>query len=156
MAPGVESVYAKAGKLIPRARRGGGPGILYVTCHRPGGHFEGDPLVTLMRDPKAKIANLAPGIRAGATNATGGTRRERTEGVAILGKRVGRVVRDWTLGGLDPLPRGRKLLDDSTATRIERTQRAALRPAIDTAREAVAGVRSSVQHREVSDDHHVS
>jgi hypothetical protein len=49
------------------------------------------------------------------------------------------VVRDWTLGGLDPLPRGRKLLDDSTATRIERTQRAALRPAIDTAREAVAG-----------------
>ena len=52
----VESVYAAAGDLIGRARSGGGPGFLYVSCHRPAGHFEGDPLVRLLKNPRPQRA----------------------------------------------------------------------------------------------------
>jgi hypothetical protein len=147
----VQSVYAAAGKLINRARSGGGPGFLYVTCHRPGGHFEGDPLVMLLRTPKptrkeyslkqlsAQIDYLRPEIQAGATAASGGSQRARVQGLTALTTRVARAARDWTVRSrMDPMPRARRLIDVGAASRIEQRQQREIAPAIAAARDAVA------------------
>lgn len=134
----VEDVHAAAGRLIDRARAGKGPGFLYVTCHRPGGHFEGDPIVRLLTNPRAQAAAWGPGIKEGLAAATGGTRRDRVDAVRVLSKRSARAVRDWTFTSRrDPIRRGRRLLGDQVAAQIEATQRAEIENALAAARAAI-------------------
>jgi len=136
----VRDVFAAAGRLIARARDGSGPGFLHVTCHRPAGHFEGDPIVRLLRNPRGQAAEWGPGLRAGATASTGGSRRQRAGALAELTARGGRAARDWSLkSGRDPVPRGRRLVDGAVADRIEAEQRAEIHAAIAEARAAVVG-----------------
>jgi acetoin:2,6-dichlorophenolindophenol oxidoreductase subunit alpha len=136
----VRSVYAAAGPLIARARSGDGPGFLHATCHRPGGHFEGDPLLRLLHDPRGQARELLPGIRAAyATNTAPGL-RERSRGAAVLARRIGRAATDWgSPGRKDPVRRGRHLLDSDRAKDIERAQIDEILPALARARESVAG-----------------
>jgi pyruvate dehydrogenase E1 component alpha subunit len=135
----VRSVYAAAGRLVARARSGDGPGFLYATCHRPGGHFEGDPILRLLHDPRGQTRELLPGIRAAyATNTSPGV-RERSRGAAVLARRIGRAAADWgSPGRKDPVRRGRHLLDSDRAKDIERDQTEEILPALARARESVA------------------
>lgn len=133
----VDEVHAAAGRLIDRARAGKGPGYLHVTCHRPGGHFEGDPIVRLLKQPATQAKVWGPGIKDGALAASG-TRSDRISGVAELGLRGARAARDWTLQGRkDPLRRGRRLVGAAVADRIEAAQRAEIGAAIANARAAI-------------------
>jgi TPP-dependent pyruvate/acetoin dehydrogenase alpha subunit len=136
----VEDVFAAAGKLVERARAGKGPGFLYVTCHRPGGHFEGDGLVRLLRTPRVMAAAWGPGLATGASHAEGGKVSQKAGGVGEITKRGARAARDWVAGSLmDPISNARPLLDAATVERIESEERAAIEPAIAHARAAVAG-----------------
>lgn len=136
----VESVYAAAGRLICRARRGEGPGLLYVTCHRPGGHFEGDPLVRLLHHPLAQARAWGPGVQAGATSEAGGSRSDRARALGELTTRGMHAARDWTLRArMDPVRRGGRLLDPDVAARIEQEQGRLIAAAIEAARAAVDG-----------------
>jgi TPP-dependent pyruvate/acetoin dehydrogenase alpha subunit len=131
----VEDVHAAAGRLIARARRRGGPGFLHVTCHRPGGHFEGDPLVRILRDPRGQARELAPGVAAGATSRDGGSPRDRAGALSGLSARGGRAARDWAVRRrMDPVRSGRQLIDAEEAARIEDDQAQQIREAIDAAR----------------------
>lgn len=134
----VDDVYAAAGRLIERARAGKGPGFLHVTCHRPAGHFEGDPIVRLLRNPRGQAAEWGPGLQAGATAATGGRRLERANAVAHLVTRGARAARDWTLGSRkQPVRRGRTLLASAPADRIDAEERAEIGAAAVAVRAAV-------------------
>lgn len=137
----VRDVYAAAGKLIARARDGQGPGFLYVTCHRPSGHFEGDPIVRMLRNPRGQAEAWGPGIQAAATAPTGGTRRDRNEALKILTKRGVRAARDWTLHARkDPIRQSRAALDSEVVDRVEAAERAKIEP-------VVAQVRASIGPR---------
>lgn len=134
----VESVYAAAGRLICRARCGRGPGFLYAPCHRPAGHFEGDPLVALLHHPVTKVQAWGPGVQTAVTAGEGGSRSDRARALASLTVRGAQAARDWTLRSrMDPLRRGRKLVDPAVATRIERDQAEEIWAAIDAARALV-------------------
>lgn len=135
----VASVHAAAGRLIRAARAGKGPGFLHVTSHRPGGHFEGDPLVRFLRDPRSETRTLLPDVLSAMRENTDPSLRGRIHGAAVLGSRVGHAVRDWTLARRkDPVARGRRLLDEKDALRIEQALRDELAPVIDDVRAAVA------------------
>jgi pyruvate dehydrogenase E1 component alpha subunit len=136
----VEDVFAAAGKLVERARTGKGPGFLHVTCHRPGGHFEGDGLVRLLKTPTVMAAAWGPGLKDGLTHPEGGKVGEKAGGMGEITKRGARAARDWAAGSLmDPISNARPLLDAATVKRIESEERAAIEPAIARARDAVAG-----------------
>lgn len=136
----VEDVHAAAGALIARAREGGGPGFLHVTCHRPGGHFEGDGLVRLLKTPATMAAAWGPGLKDGATARGGGSAAARAGGLGEVTKRGARAARDWTLGStMDPIRNARPLLDAAALERIEAEERAELEPAVARVRAAVAG-----------------
>lgn len=135
----VEDVFAAAGRLIERARAGKGPGFLYATCHRPGGHFEGDGLVRLLRTPLVMAAAWGPGLKDGV-RAEGGGAAQKAGGVGEITKRGARAARDWAIGStMDPLANARPLLAVGEADRIEAQERAEIEPVITTARAAVAG-----------------
>lgn len=131
----VQDVHQAAGKLIDRARRGGGPGFLYASCFRPGGHFEGDPIVRMLDDPMGQSADVGPALKAG-----GGTRGDRVGALKDLTRMVVRAKLDWTLQQRkDPVRLARKLLTVQVAEQIEISEGAVVRAAEQRARAAVAG-----------------
>jgi pyruvate dehydrogenase E1 component alpha subunit len=132
----VGEVHAAAGALIQRARVGKGPGFLYATCHRPSGHFEGDPIVRILRHPRQQVEDLGPSIVKGARHLEGGTKRERAAGISELTRRGTLAARDWTIRSrMDPVRRARRSLDTETARRIEDTEQKEVDTAISNARD---------------------
>lgn len=130
-----DEVYAAAGKLIKRARSGRGPGFLYVTCHRPGGHFEGDPLLRLANHPIAQSAEIMRELRAGMEELPGGTRWEKMRGLRELAARSGQAIRAKVTGSRrDPVRRARKSVPEPTAQQIEAEQTTAIGEATTLAR----------------------
>ncbi|MGO8873599.1 MAG: thiamine pyrophosphate-dependent dehydrogenase E1 component subunit alpha, partial [Acidimicrobiales bacterium] len=131
-------VYAAAGNLIRRARSGAGPGFLHVSCHRPAGHFEGDPIVRLLKNPRGQAAKWGPPIVDSVRAQGGGSRSDRTAALTDLTKRGARAARDYTLRSrMDPIRRGRRLLDPASAARIEAMETTEVETAIAVARETV-------------------
>ncbi|MDJ0954447.1 MAG: thiamine pyrophosphate-dependent dehydrogenase E1 component subunit alpha [Acidimicrobiia bacterium] len=131
----VDEVYAAAGKLIKRARKGRGPGFLFVTCHRPGGHFEGDPIVRITKDPITQSADLVRELRTGVQGRERGATRDTIRGVSEIVARSSRAMRDWTgVARKDPLRRARKAIPEPTARYIEGTESEAIGRAAATAR----------------------
>jgi len=131
----VDQVHHAAGRLVERARRGKGPGMLYATCHRPGGHFEGDPLLRILRHPRAEAGQLAPGLMEGVRSPTGGDRRDRAAGLATLAARLTTAARDWVVRpGRDPIRRGLRHVPKEVAEEIEEDER---RRVVAAARRAV-------------------
>lgn len=134
----VRSVHTAAGRLIARARRGKGPGFLHATCFRPGGHFEGDPIVRLLRHPGQQAGELRPGIQEALFGAGGGTVKDRGQGLLAISERVALAARDWTVHSRqDPVRRVRKLLDPDEAAAIEKSVREEVEHAVEAARAAV-------------------
>ena len=133
----VADVYGAAGRLVDRARAGKGPGFLYVTCHRPNGHFEGDPLVGLLRNPKKQLSVWVPELQGGLAS-EGGSVADKAKAMAGVGVRAGRYTRDVALTmRKDPVRRARSLVRTSVATQIENEERAEIQAAMDQARERV-------------------
>lgn len=133
----VGSVYAAAGRLITRARAGKGPGFLHATCSRPGGHFEGDPIVGLLRHPAGRARELLGEVRTGLA-AEGAATAARRTGVRTLAQRVALAAWDRALHARDdPVRRARKLLEGADAGAIDRDERDDMRRAMTAARAAV-------------------
>lgn len=134
----VRSVHAAAGRLITRARLGKGPGFLHATCHRPGGHFEGDPIVRLLRHPAQQAGELWPGLRTGLAATGGGTVGDRSRAMLALSGRIALAARDWTAHSHhDPVRSASRLLDPAEAAAIDEAARDEVRRAVTAARAAV-------------------
>lgn len=134
----VDEVYATAGKLIKRARKGKGPGFLHVTCHRPGGHFEGDPLVRIVDSPVSQSTELLRELRSGVSGRASGSRSEMIRGFTEIVARSTRAMRDWRTGARkDPRRRSRKAVPEATAKEIERVEAEAIAAAMTRARARV-------------------
>ncbi len=138
----VDGVHRAAARLVKRARAGKGPGMVYATCHRPGGHFEGDPLLRILRDPRGQAGELAPGLLAGVQAATGGSGRERVAGLSTLSGRLAAAARDWGVRtGRDPIWHARRLVADDVAEQVRDDERARVAEAWAQAVQALRGPR---------------
>jgi len=138
----VERVHRAAGRLVRRARAGKGPGMLYATCHRPGGHFEGDPLLRILRDPRGQAGELAPGLLGGVQAETGGTGRERVAGLSTLSGRLAAAGLDRVLrSGRDPVRYARRLVPADVAARVRADEQARVAEAAAAAARSLSGLR---------------
>jgi len=134
----VDDVHRAAGHLIERARAGHGPGFLHASCHRPGGHFEGDPILQLLQHPATQAKVWAPSMIEAARAKGGGSRTDRVAAAAVLTARGARAARDHAIGTRhDPLRHARRLLDEAAAERIEELERTAVEHAMTEARAAL-------------------
>ncbi len=136
----VDRVHRAAGRLLRGARAGTGPGLLYATCHRPRGHFEGDPLLRILRHPWDQASELAPGLLAGVRAASGGSRLDRVAGLSTLSARLVAAAKDGAAGTRrDPLQHARRLVARDVAEQVRAEERARVVEAASLALASLAG-----------------
>ncbi len=115
----VAAVWLAAGQAIARARHGGGPTFLEVRCRRPEGHFQGDPLLRVSREPAASSADIGPPLLQAVTAQPGAPLAQRVHGLARLVPPIVAGVSADRLHHGDPLVSTRRRLGQPTADRIE-------------------------------------
>jgi pyruvate dehydrogenase E1 component alpha subunit len=127
----VVAVWQAAGRAVRRARHGGGPGVLVARVSRPEGHFLGDRLLALTRDPHAMAPELRPMLSA--LRASGGAAAPaRMHSLERLLRTVGTLGAGRLRG--DPLVRARRRLHPATADLVEQDTRAEIDEALRRAR----------------------
>jgi pyruvate dehydrogenase E1 component alpha subunit len=114
------AVWKAAESAVAGLRAGGGPVMLHATCHRPGGHFEHDPLVRMVTRPRELLAESVPLARSLAVSSSGSI-RDRVAGMKrILGTAIGMRVH-LLRRRRDPLERIARSLDPDVIARVQAT-----------------------------------
>ena len=111
----VEAVWSAAQEALKRARAGKGPSFLLATCPHPEGHFLGDPLLRIARNPVQEMKKVAGPLMRSVTRVKGGTVAKRTGGLGKVTALIGKTTRDQFLDQKEPLKiTRRKLKQDKT------------------------------------------
>jgi pyruvate dehydrogenase E1 component alpha subunit len=103
-------VWQAAGTAFERARGGGGPQFLRLTCSRLDGHFLGDPLLRTARRPITEGGDNLKKIFSSLISAGGAGIPERTAGLVSMMKTLLQARKDDSETPNDPLWRARRAL----------------------------------------------
>ena len=106
----VEAVWRVAAKALERARRGEGPSFLHFKCGHPEGHFLGDPLLQIARQPSDQIKEMAPSLLKAAVRGRGASVGKRVGSLTTISRLVGRTALKEIWDRHDPLLQCRKKL----------------------------------------------
>lgn len=98
----VTAVYQAASSMFERARNGGGPSFLHATCVHLEGHFLGDPLVKMGRQPLSMSGTAVPMMKSVASRG-GGSRQTRVESTKAVMALIRQTRADHTGSQDDPL-----------------------------------------------------
>ena len=105
----VAAVYRAAGKLIDRLRKGKGPCFLNADCPRIDGHFLGDPLLRMARQPIAEGKVTLGKVVSSAMSRGGGGFKDRAQGMTHMMSVMARARRGVVRGGKgDPMTAARR------------------------------------------------
>ena len=126
------SVWKAAGRAIDRARRGRGPSFLLVRVTRPRGHFEDDPLLRMVRQPR-ELLHDAQGLLAEATANQDGQRWEHLLGLAEVARTVVAMAYEQFMPSRDPLAATARRLARADAISIQSEARQVVEDAVAAA-----------------------
>ena len=117
----VESVWQAAHRAMKRARSGKGPSFLHATCPHLEGHFLGDPLLRISRNPVKEIKSVAGPLMKSATQAKGASVTQRTGGLGKVSAIIGKSARDQFFKHNEPLKiaRGKLKKDRDRLEKLE-------------------------------------
>ncbi len=136
----VRAVHKAAGKLIDFARRGKGPTFLFATCPRLDGHFLGDPLLRMARQPLAEGKSTFAKVLSSATSRGGGGLKDRAGGMTRMMSVMARARRGPARERRgDPMLAARKAMKKHQAERdrIDTEVAAEIQSAVEAALEGV-------------------
>jgi len=117
----VEMVWLAAHKAIDEARRGEGPSFLLTHCSRPDGHFLGDPLIRITRNPLKEMKDMAGPLLKSVLKPKGAAVRERTDSLSSVTSLLGQTTKTQFFNHDDPLELLRKKLK-SDKKRLEQLE----------------------------------
>ncbi len=107
----VEDVWYTAKKAIDHTRNGNGPSFLHITCVRPEGHFLGDPLIKISRQPVKEMVKIAGPLIQSMTKIKGSTIQGRSGSLGQVLKTLGKTFKEQSSSDKDPIQRLRKQLE---------------------------------------------
>lgn len=116
----VLAVSKAAGRMIDRMRKRRQPGFLHIRCHRPDGHFLGDPVLRVVAEPVEQAKEIGGPLAAAARRTSPARTIDQVSAAADLGRRVATAAlgqsrqRAW-----DPVARARRRLDADVAQGID-------------------------------------
>jgi len=128
----VEKVWEAAGAAIKAIRKGSGPAFLLASCLHLEGHFLGDPLLRVGRQPVSEAKELAPALARGALGSGGAPPLQRAAGLGAMTATIGRSVIDDKFRRRDPVARARKQLAKQDPARLNSLEEG-IRSEVDTA-----------------------
>jgi pyruvate dehydrogenase E1 component alpha subunit len=99
----VMAVWKTAGEAIERARQGKGPSFLHMHCVRPEGHFLGDPLIRISRQPIKEMKKMAGPLLKSVTKIKGSSIFQRSASLGKVSATLGKNLKGQMLKGHDPL-----------------------------------------------------
>jgi pyruvate dehydrogenase E1 component alpha subunit len=126
------AVWDVAGEAVLRARRGGGPGYIHASCVRPEGHFLGDPLRRIVRNPVGELKDKLGPLTKAAVGSKGAGVGGRVSSLAGI---TGMIARSAGMRGRDPVHRMRAQLKtrEPELAVIEREVESAVTAAVEAA-----------------------
>ena len=99
----VEAVWLAAQESMNRARAGDGPAFLLASCPHPEGHFLGDPLLRITKNPIKEIKKVAGPLVKSVARAKGGSVTKRTDGLGKVTALIGQTAKEKVFSRKDPL-----------------------------------------------------
>jgi TPP-dependent pyruvate/acetoin dehydrogenase alpha subunit len=114
----VRVAHRTATKMIEALRRGKGPAFLYATCPRLDGHFLGDPLLRLAKQPYAEGKETLAKVFSAAVSRGGGGFADRAGGMTRMMSVMAKARRGPTRERRgDPILGARKAMNSYEAER---------------------------------------
>jgi pyruvate dehydrogenase E1 component alpha subunit len=107
----VEDVWTVAGKAIQGTRKGGCPAFIRATCFHFEGHFLGDPLLRIARDPIKEMKEMVVPIVKSATKISGASMIKRAGSMGSLLSILGKTIKHEMFSNKDPLTTARSKLE---------------------------------------------
>ncbi len=107
----VETVWKTAKKAVEKARDGRGPTFIHAFCYHIEGHFLGDPLLRLARNPITEMGKMAGSLIKAATKLKGTSLKERGRGLGMITSLLGKTTRELSGKQKDPVEITRKKLE---------------------------------------------
>lgn len=133
-----DKVWRAARWAVERARRGKGPSFLFAYCPRMEGHFLGDPMLRVFRDPLGQALEIAPPLLRSLLARPLSHLPIRARCLGSIGAILGSLGAGRLLDP-DPLERTGRLLDPAKRSRI-----------LEEAREEIEGAVKRALERRVS------
>ncbi len=106
----VVAVAKVAASSVARLRRGRGPTFLRARCVHLEGHFLGDPMVRVLRQPVSEMQRIGEPLLTSAAREEGAPMAERARGMLEITGRIGRFALDQSRRRRDPVSRLRRQL----------------------------------------------
>ena len=107
----IEEVWAVAGKAIENARKGEGPSFIHATCVHFEGHFLGDPILRMTRNPIQEIKKTVVPLMKSTTKVSGASIHTRVDSIGSIISILGKTIKNELLSKNDPLAAARSKLD---------------------------------------------
>ena len=127
-------MWEAASEGISQARKGKGPSFLLARCPRLEGHFLGDPLLRMFRQPKDQAKELTPMLHS-LQERKGASMRERFSGVGAIMSLIGQTAGEQYLKRNDPVKKLRRRLksDKSELIKVEKEVQQEIQNALEEA-----------------------
>lgn len=131
----VEAVWHAAQEAMERARHGDGPSFLHAHCVHPEGHFLGDPLLRIARQPIKQMKEVAGPLLKSVTKIKGGSVRKRTGSLGTVTSLIGKTTKVQLFKQKDPLEVVRKKLksEKTLLQKLEKEVNQEIQQAVETA-----------------------
>jgi TPP-dependent pyruvate/acetoin dehydrogenase alpha subunit len=131
----VEKVWTAAAKATRRARAGRGPSFILTSCPRMEGHFLGDPLLRVYREPIKQTMEIGPALARAMFSRPLSAVVPRCGYLGNIGKVIAALGGDRYLRSLDPLSRAGKLIGEESCIGLEEEARNEVAEAVAEAME---------------------
>ena len=131
----VEAVWGAAQKAVRRARAGKGPSFILASCPRKEGHFLGDPLLRVYREPLSQAVEITPPLLRSLLSKPLAAFPSRLLCMGIIGRTLALLGYEQYLCRRDPLRLAARHLPEETRLRIEAEARDEVDRAVASAME---------------------
>lgn len=115
----VEKVWSAAERAVGRAREGKGPSYIHACCRHPEGHFLGDPLLRVFKEPLRQAKEISGPLLASAVSSPGAGWRERAAGLGRIGAAISSMGIDSYVLKRDPIKSCERLLPETSRRRLQ-------------------------------------
>ncbi len=131
----VDKVWAVAEKAVKRARTGKGPGFILARCPRMEGHFLGDPLLRVYREPMKQAVEIGPPLVRAMLSQPLAAFLGRCGYLGNIGKAIAALGGERYLLDVDPMRRAAKLIPEETRRGIDEEAKSEVAEALARAME---------------------
>ena len=115
----LEVVWEATRVMVKAVRGGKGPQFLHARCFHPEGHFLGDPLIRIARNPVKEMAKISGPLLKSSTKITGSSPGKRFGSMGTVMSVLGKTAKNQLIKQKDPIDQARKRLRKEKSRLLE-------------------------------------